>query len=143
MIVGLCGKMSIIYIASKFVFKDKVKNLYNELMKYGHVVTIVWWQWEGKQSLKNLPDDDFYDDSRIKFIKKRDLFGIDECNVFVLLSDEDEYMSFNGANFEMGYATAKGKDIYVIGKLDKSALYSGVTWCNDIADFLVKLMGKM
>jgi len=134
--------MAIIYIASKFALKDKVFELYNELMKYGHIVTIIWWQWEGKQSLKELPDNDFYNDIRIKFIKKRDLFGIDECNVFVLLSDEDEYLSFNGANFEMGYATAKGKDIYVIGKLDKSALYWGVTWCKDVPSFIVEMTGK-
>jgi len=135
--------MSIVYIASKFALKDKVTELYKELMKYGHVVTIIWWQCEGKHILKDLPDDDFYGDSRIKFIKKRDLFGIDECDVFVLLSDENEYMNFNGANFEMGYATAKGKEIYVIGKLDKSALYHGVTWCKSISDFIVRLMGKM
>ena len=131
--------MAIVYIASKFALKDKVIELYKELMKYGHIVTIVWWQWEGKRSLKDLPDDDFYSDPRIKFIKKRDLFGVDECDVFVLLSDENEHLSFNGANFEMGYATAKGKDIYVIGKLDKSALYFGVTWCKDIPDLLYKL----
>ena len=133
--------MAIVYIASKFALKDKVVELYKALMEYGHVVTIIWWQWEGKQSLKDLSDDEFYGDYRIKFIKKRDLFGIDECDVFVLLSDENDYMSFNGANFEMGYATAKGKKIYVIGKLDKSALYSGVTWCKDITHFLVKMMG--
>ena len=132
--------MAIVYIASKFALKDKVIELYKELMIYGHVVTIIWWQWEGKQSLKDLSDDEFYDDYRIEFIKKRDLFGIDECDVFVLLSDENEYMSFNGANFEMGYATAKGKDVYVIGKLDKSALYHGVTWCKGIADFLLRIM---
>lgn len=130
----------IVYIASKFALKDKVVELYKELMKYGHIVTIVWWEWEGKQSLKDLSDNGFYNDLRIKFIKKRDLFGIDECNAFVLLSDENEYLSFNGANFEMGYATAKGKDIYVIGKLDKSALYCGVIWCRDIPDFIVKMM---
>lgn len=132
--------MAIIYIASKFALRDKVIKLYKALMTWNHIVTIIWWQWEGKQSLKDLPDDEFYTDSRIKFIKKRDLFGIDECDVFVLLSDENEYMSFNGANFEMGYATAKGKDVYVIGKLDKSALYSGVTWCRDIPDFIIKMM---
>ena len=134
--------MAIVYIASKFPLKDKVTELYKALMEYGHIVTIIWWQWEGTLLLKDLPDYEFYDDSRIKYLKKRDLFGIDECDVFVLLSDENEYMSFNGANFEMGYATAKGKDIYVIGKLDKCALYSGVTWCKDITHFLVKMMGK-
>ena len=134
--------MALVYIASKFALKDKVIKLYKELMEYGHVVTIIWWQWEGKQSLKDLSDDEFYDDYRIEFIKKRDLFGIDECDVFVLLSDENEYMSFNGANFEMGYATAKGKDVYVIGKLDKSALYHGVIWCMNINHFLAEMVRK-
>jgi len=133
--------MAIVYIASKFALKDKVVELYKELMSYGYVVTIIWWQWEGKHSLKDLSDDDFYIDPRIKFIKKRDLFGIDECDVFVLLSDENEYMSFNGANFEMGYATAKGKAVYVIGKLDKCAMYAGVIWCKSIPDFIVEMRG--
>ncbi|GAI14474.1 unnamed protein product, partial [marine sediment metagenome] len=136
----MTDKEKIVYIASKFALKDKVIELYKELMKYGHIVTIIWWQWEGKQSLKDLSDNEFYNDPRIKFIKKRDLFGIDECDIFVLLSDENEYMNFNGTNFEMGYATAKGKEVYVIGKLDKSALYSGVIWCRDIPDFIVKMI---
>ena len=132
--------MAIVYIASKFALKDKVQKLYNGLVKHGHVVTIIWWAWEGKGALADLSDDEFYSDKRIQYVKKRDLFGIDNCDIFVLLSDDKEELNFNGANFEMGYATAKGKEVYIIGKLGWSALYSGAAFCTSIEDFLVKIM---
>jgi nucleoside 2-deoxyribosyltransferase len=131
--------MAIIYIASKFELKDKVQELYEDLLSYGHMVTLVWWTYEAKKVLENLSDDDFYGDKRVRFIKSRDLFSIDECDIFVLLSDYENELNFNGANFEMGYATAQRKEIYIIGKLGRSAIYHGATWCKDIDEFLCKI----
>lgn len=131
--------MAIVYIASKFNLVSRVQALYNKLLENGHIVTVNWWDYHGKIKLKSLADDDFYTDDRIKFIRKRDLFGIEQCNVFVLLSSLTKPMNFNGANFELGYATALGKPTYVIGKLDKSALYSDVQWCKNEASFLGRI----
>lgn len=134
--------MNMVYIASKFKFKDKVVEVYKELMKNDFLPTVIWWEYEGKLNLKDLPDEAFYNNPKIKYLKKRDLFCIDECDIFVLVSDNDKEYSFNGANFELGYATAKGKKTFVIGKLDKSALYSGysgVCFCKDLKDFIAKI----
>lgn len=128
--------MSLIYIASKFSLKDRVESLYQELLKLGHIVTITWWYYEGKKELECLTDYEFYSDKRIQFIKKRDLFGIDSCDIYVLLSDAGKELDFNGANFEMGYATARGKEVYIIGKVGRSALYSGANFCKDENAFI-------
>lgn len=132
--------MTLIYIASKFSLKEKVIELKNKLHANDHLVTVEWWDYEGKTVLKEIPDKEFYNDKRIKFIKARDLFGIDQCEIFVLLSNPLPH-NFNGANFELGYATARGKDCYVIGKLDKSALYTGITFCKN-TDVFLSLIGE-
>ncbi len=119
-----------------------VEHLSNELMDRGYIITAFWWKWHGKQQLKLLAREDFYIDNRIKFIKKRDLFAIDECDILVLLADPNEELDFNGANFELGYAVAKGKKVYIIGKLGLCALYSGIMFFSDINEFLEHISGN-
>jgi nucleoside 2-deoxyribosyltransferase len=128
--------MSLIYIASKFALKDKVESLYQELLKLGHIITVTWWYYESKKELGDLTDYEYYQDKRVQFIKKHALFGIDNCDIYVLLSDTEKELDFNGASFEMGYATARGKEIYIIGKVGRSAVYSGARFCKDEKGFL-------
>ena len=133
--------MSLVYIASKFPLKGEVEKLKEKLHEAGHLVTVEWWNYEGKKVLEKLPNDEFYSDPRTKFLKERDLFGIEQCDVFVLLSGPAP-LSFNGANFELGYATALRKNCYIIGKLDRSALYAGITFCESTSEFLLLIGDK-
>ena len=134
--------MTLIYIASKFSLKEKVIELKRKLHNEGHLVTINWWDYEGKKVLVNFSDDEFYNDRRTHFLKERDLFGIRQCEIFVLLSDPVKPLSFNGANFELGYATALHKDCYIIGKIDKTVLYAGITFCKDEREFVSRIPGR-
>ena len=131
-----------IYLASKFALKNRVDKISKCLELDGHIITCKWWYDDIKSmQLKNNDDKDsaWYKHPEVTKICLRDYNGVDDCDVLILISDEEKALSFNGANVELGYAFARGKDIYILGKVDRNALYSIATFCRDYKELLDNL----
>lgn len=123
-----------IYLASKFALKDKVEYISQNLINEGHDITCRWWDDDIKSmQLKNNDEKDsaWYKHPEVLKICHRDFTGVNSCDACVLISDESKSLSFNGANVELGYAYARNKKIYILGKVDRNALYSIAIFCKD------------
>jgi len=129
-----------LYLASKFAMKDKVDALSKFLQLKGHQITCIWW----KDDVKRIgsTDEEWYQLPIIKYICSRDFQGVDNADALILISNENESMSFNGANVEIGYATAKDKKVFILGKVDRNTLYSNCIFCKTIEDLITKLASQ-
>ena len=78
----------------------------------------------------------WYNHPDVVAISKKNFDAIDEADAVLLVCPDDLPIRFNGANIEVGYAIAKGKPVYSIGKLQRSAMYVPVKRLNTIDDFL-------
>jgi nucleoside 2-deoxyribosyltransferase len=126
-----------IYLASKFSMSDEVSRICSELEKRGHIITVKWWKRKDlKLRFESYDDDKFYGSGDNKYAIFRDLNGIDECRVFILIGGVKEPLQFTGGNIELGYAYAKNKMCFSIGKIKKSALYTNLIRCKDWMHFL-------
>jgi nucleoside 2-deoxyribosyltransferase len=128
-----------VYLASSFALKGRVQSISDELALRGIETTVAWWRRDAKERLAGLDDDDWYADGTVRGIFRADLAGVDSADALVLVCPEDAPCKFNGANVELGYALAKGKPLFAVGKLDRSALYASVTRCADVQDLVGKL----
>jgi nucleoside 2-deoxyribosyltransferase len=128
-----------VYLASSFALKGRVQAITDELASKGVETTVSWWRRDAKERLAGLGDDDWYADGTVQEIFRTDLAGVDAADALVLVCPEDAPCRFNGANVELGYALAKGKPLFAIGKLERSALYASVTRCADVRDLVRKL----
>jgi nucleoside 2-deoxyribosyltransferase len=130
-----------VYIASAFKLENKCKQLQEILEKHGIVTTVKWWNDKRveEEHLKDLSDKDFYKHAFTKDLFYKDLIGIQNCDLFIIVSDEFVPLTFNGANVEFGMAFAFGKPTFGIGKFDKSVMYYPMKLCDNIPDFISKM----
>lgn len=96
--------MTKIYIASSWDNREIVKHTMDALELRGHEITEDW-------TTHVYPE--LGEEYSLKDIK-----GINECNVFIMMLSSTK--SF-GKAFEMGYAYAEGKPIFVIGDKEQFA----------------------
>ena len=127
-----------VYVAGKFELRAKIKQLMTILEENDFEVTCDW--------TRHAPfKDNKYSSDPVKAVEyaKEDIFGIITADDLIVLYDD---VKGPGTSFEMGYATANGINVYMIGvgvnsTLDYSVFvhmdnffhYNGQ---NAIADFL-------
>ena len=127
------GKMKV-YIASSFKLIEKVIYIANILREHGFEITQYWWERDYKKM--EIYGEAWYNHPDVKRISKKNFDAIDEADVVLLVCPDTIPICFNGANIEVGYAIAKGKPVYSIGKLQRSAMYVSVKRLNNIDEFL-------
>ena len=123
-----------VYIASSFQLVEKVIETEQILWKNGIEVTQAWWKKDYKKM--SIPDDWWYKDDDVKKISKKNFDAIDEADMVLLVCPDVSPIRFNGANVEVGYAIAKGKPVYSIGALQRSAMYVPIRRLHNINEFL-------
>ena len=112
-----------IYLASSFSLIGRIKWLKEYLEHNGHEITVKWWLLDYKEALGDITNSDWYKMPDIKRIYERNMKGIDDADVLILVAPEFESKKFNGANIEVGYALAKGKKVMSFGKIERSGMY--------------------
>jgi nucleoside 2-deoxyribosyltransferase len=131
-----------IYLASTHQFKYDVTVVADFLAGQGISYTVKWWDVDLKEELEHYDDDKWFSDPKVKEWHDRDLKGIDEADALILVCPTDKPFNFNGANVELGYAKAKGKSIFSIGCLARSAMYYGIIRCHNLSE-LVKHLQRL
>lgn len=126
------------YIASSFSLKDKVIELANALEEEGHEVTHDWWNFDFKTI--DLPDNEWYRHPKVTGISLKNFSAIDRADSLILVAPDHECKKFNGANIELGYALAHGKDCLSIGVLERSAMYVPITQYSTIKELIDDLL---
>lgn len=124
------------YLASCFELVEEVENLASILESEGHEITQKWWLKDYKKL--DLPDFEWYSDERVRVISERNFNAIEFCHIFVLVSSNTP-RKFNGANIELGFAIALGKQVVSVGKLERSAMYVPLTQYPDIPSLMEHL----
>ena len=104
MIADYTGDMKF-YVASRTKRTPEVKALIATLTERGHSVTHDWTTFEFEL---NRP----YPADTARLCAEKDLAGIKEAEVFILLCDE----GISGMYVELGYALATNTHIYSVGK---------------------------
>jgi nucleoside 2-deoxyribosyltransferase len=100
-----------VYIAARFFDKEKVKEIYKRLRKDGHEISADWtWHINSKPYSDN-PE-------RCRDYSMEDLNGVFDCDIFILLTNEE---AGAGTSTELGAAialsaTSKKPKIYVVGE---------------------------
>jgi nucleoside 2-deoxyribosyltransferase len=100
------------YIASSFDYKEEVKKIVQFLKEHSHSITT---DWTNHKPLKPY--------SKNKELSKEyvieDIKGVEECDVFILLSDKKG----SGMYIELGVAMELKKNIFVVGKQNESSMF--------------------
>lgn len=104
MIADYTGDMKF-YVASRTNRSSDVKALIATLTEHGHTVTHDWTNFEFEL---NRP----YPADIARLCAEKDLVGVQDADVFILLSDE----SGSGMYVELGYALATNTRIYSVGE---------------------------
>ena len=126
-----------VYIASNFELKDQVERLAKSLKYLGMRITREWWLVNTRNII--LPEEEWYLNDAVRIQHKLDFVAISHSDIFILLSDEQNAQTFIGANIELGYALAKKKVCFSVGKLQKSAMYVPIVKFKNVAELLTKL----
>lgn len=94
------------YIAGRFPQKDKVREVQDRVREKGHEITA---DWTSHDDIK-----DFFQQKRLsEEYALEDVEGVRECEVFVLIGNEEG----RGSHLELGVALASNTEkIYVIGQ---------------------------
>jgi len=109
------------YVAAYIRQKKQVKEIFRALRKFGHEITVDWT----KGSVTTITDRD-KDPKRIRGIAVRDMKGVLNCDVFIILSTP---VDGRAKYVELGVAISsfleKGRPlVYVLGeKTDQSVFY--------------------
>lgn len=119
-----------IYLAHNFAARDVLIPTIVLLERIGHEVTSTW-----------ITDDSHID----RFNKEKsalvDLIDIDRADAIVLYTDQYADRPGKGKFFELGYALAKGKQCYIIGRDDSCVFYAlpSVTRIQDFTELPLHL----
>jgi len=128
-----------VYIASNFEMKDQVQKLAKSLTYFGMRITREWWLINTREKYSSLSEDEWYKNEEVRMMHKLNFVAISHSDIFILLSDEQNIQTFIGANIELGYALAKKKVCFSVGKLQKSAMYVPVVKFKNVNELLAKL----
>ncbi|MDY6770121.1 MAG: hypothetical protein SVU88_04055 [Candidatus Nanohaloarchaea archaeon] len=101
------------YIAGRFHRRDEVAAMMDRVRDHGHTITEDWTAHESLDSYADRPD-------RSAAYAAADIAAVEECDVFVLLANEDG----RGAHAELGAALTSDTDaVYIIGDLREDAMF--------------------
>jgi nucleoside 2-deoxyribosyltransferase len=112
-----------IYLASSFELKDKVQRISDLLEEQGIGITRKWWVRDYKAVFGQIADDEWYCNDEVRSVSRKNFEAIDQAHALILVCDDKTSRKFVGANIEVGYALAKGKRVFSIGVLERSAMY--------------------
>lgn len=130
-----------VYLASSFDLVPIVEPVAEFLEMLGHTITVKWWSRDGfdlRDKKANHTTDSFYKDPVCEMIFWRDLQGVTDSDVFVLVAG-DVPKKFNGANVEYGIAVALKKPCFSIGCLENSAMYHPIMKCRTLLELAESL----
>lgn len=105
------------YIASRLKDKNRVEIIHNELIARGHTFTSEWVKEGNLTPYENYPEE-------AKRLAIQCSKAIDNCDVFILISDENG----SGMYIELGMALERAKNseypkIFVIGEYNNSCVF--------------------
>ena len=112
-----------VYLASSFDLKGKVQQISDRLEASGIVITRKWWFTDYKKTLGEIPDEEWYREEKVHWVSQENFKAIDQAEAVILVCPDDSHHNFTGANIEVGYAIAKGKRVFSLGALGRSAMY--------------------
>jgi nucleoside 2-deoxyribosyltransferase len=101
-----------IYVAGRFKSFRKVRRVIDSLKEQGHTVTYDWTRSKEFDTLGepvSITEHEIPDSELIGYAKK-DLLGVEQCDVVVLCGEPD----LCGAYMEVGAALAYGKRVFVV-----------------------------
>ena len=130
------------YLASSFSLRERVQAVCGRLESLGHIVPVQWWDHTAEaHELKAAPgtDAEFYSRQSVQLTAARDLGGVATCDIFIFVADTDKARKYSGANVELGYALAHGKPCFVLGRLERSALYAHVVHAETLDEILERV----
>lgn len=114
------------YIASSSKFmSDCEKMAYVLEEKYNGYITRKWWvdYIRDGPRFKDMPALEFYAHPQVQSVNTFDFEAIKEADYVIVLTSQADY-KLTGALVELGYATALGKPVFVIGQLKRSAMFA-------------------
>jgi nucleoside 2-deoxyribosyltransferase len=112
-----------VYLASSFELKDRVQRISDLLEERGIGITRKWWLKDYKRAFGKIADDEWYSNDEVQSVSRKNFEAIDQAHAVILVSDDKTSRKFVGANIEVGYALAKGKLVFSVGALERSAMY--------------------
>ncbi len=115
-----------VYVASSFDLRSKVQEISDLLEREDIEITRKWWFKDFKTAFGEIGDDEWFEKPEIHELAGKNFAAIDAADAVVLVCADNESRKFVGANVEVGYAIAKGKPVYSVGKLERSAMYAPV-----------------
>lgn len=121
-----------VYLASCFELKEQVISVARNLKEMGHHITREWWHYDFKQI--QVPDKKWYKEPNVKSVAEANFKAVANSDILILIADPKKPKKFNGANIELGYALALGKQCYSLGKLERSAMYVPVKRCQSLSE---------
>ena len=129
------------YVASHISGKEDVQAIHARLRELGHEITVDWTAFEGV-----FGDDRNQYPEKVAAIAIRDMVGVEDCDVFVLLTEPPEgrakYAELGAAIMS---AVQNGKpEIFVIGDLPSHSVFfyhPTVTRVKTMDDVLAELDG--
>lgn len=114
-----------VYIGSSSNFKKECEELALNLRLAGEVeITRAWWNFYIKEEtkFKEMTDLGFYAHVEPSLVGDLDLLAIDQADIVVIYAHDSYKMT--GAEVELGYALGKGKPVYVVGQIKRSAMHA-------------------
>ena len=101
-----------LFVADRWTDRERAHEVMRRLQVIGHSITRDWTVFEAA-------------DSDVKCLREYsigDLDGVRECDVFILLADQD--FQFRGAYAELGAAIAYGKPCIIVGIFADKCIHS-------------------
>lgn len=121
-----------VYVAGRSITRDGVEEAIEKLTGAGFEVTFDWTK-HPRIVFRDEPD-------KAREYSKIELAAIDSSDAFVLISDKEG----TGMYVEMGYALAKDKPVYVVGKWNTKPMFMyhpAVIKCRTVEEVIAKLKG--
>ncbi|MDO8503405.1 MAG: nucleoside 2-deoxyribosyltransferase [bacterium] len=121
-----------IYVAGRSITRDGVEGAIEKLTKAGFEVTFDWTK-HPRIVFRDEPD-------KAREYSLIELAAVDSSDALVLISDKEG----TGMYVEMGYALAKDKPVYVVGKWNTKPMFMyhpAVIKCGTVEEVITKLKG--
>lgn len=98
------------YVAGKWVDRERVRELYEWLIRHGHSITVDWTNHERPDALDVL-----------RHYAYNDIWGATRCDVLIALLDKP--YAFKGLWVEVGAALGADKEVWIVGREGDSCIF--------------------
>ena len=128
-----------IYLASRYLRRDELREYRKQLKDLGHEITSRWLA-ERKDQTSTMHD---LQSAQHEVIATRDLEDIDAADMFVVFGNEPRNQKRGGHWVELGYAIGKGKEAVVLEEQENSFCFlESITFYKTFEEFLEGLNGR-